>query len=121
MAAGWPRWLVPLLAAAMALTTHDRPHNSPHKSAALGLFWRWQQARADHGCGHGAGDNVLWQVLVTLSAITAAHRPELGEQGEMAGVSWPAYCWYTIGSRAVPGSRGGAVAGGDAGRWRSRS
>jgi transcriptional regulator with XRE-family HTH domain len=30
----------------------------------------------------------------------------------MAGVAWPAYCWGKIGSRAVPGGRGGRSRGG---------
>lgn len=45
MAAGWPRWLVPLLAVAMAFTTHHRPHNCPYKSVALGLFRGWRPPR----------------------------------------------------------------------------
>ena len=36
MAAGWPTWLVPVLAVGRALTTHHRPHNCPYKSVALG-------------------------------------------------------------------------------------
>ncbi len=40
---GGPRRLVPLLAAARMFTTHHRPHNSPHKSAPLGLFRRRSQ------------------------------------------------------------------------------
>src|SRR5262249_35514247 len=41
-----------------------------------------------------------------------AHRAAPGQAGGMAGVSWPAYCWCKIGSRAVPGSRGGRSRGG---------
>ena len=45
MAAGWPTWLVPVLAVGRALTTHHRPHNCPYKSVALGLFRRWPPPR----------------------------------------------------------------------------
>src|SRR5690348_12320370 len=38
--------------------------------------------------------------------------PPHGQAREMAGVARPAYCWCTIGSRAVLGSRGGRSRGG---------
>jgi len=89
MAAGWPTWLVPVLAVGRALTTHHRPHNCPYKSVALGLFRR-RRPRAGPGCGRSAGNYGLWQVLAAVSAVTPAHRAAPGHAGGMAGVTWPA-------------------------------
>jgi hypothetical protein len=77
-------------------TTHHRPHNSPHKSAPLGLFRRWP-AQANPGCGRRAADSGLWQVLVTVWAATAAHHAAPRHAGQMAEVARPAYCWGKIG------------------------
>ena len=62
MAAGWPTWLVPVLAVGRALTTHHRPHNCPYKSAALGLFQRWRPAQVDPGCDRSAAPGQAGQM-----------------------------------------------------------
>ena len=90
MAAGWPTWLVPVLAVGRALTTHHRPHNCPYKSVALGPVPAVAAAQAGPGCGRSAGNYGLWQVLAAVSAVTPAHRAAPGHAGGMAGVTWPA-------------------------------
>src|SRR5580704_6247362 len=83
------------------------PAQLPIQFRGVGPVLAAARPLADPGCVRSAGDNGLWQVLVTVSAVAAAHRAAPGQAGEMTGVTGPAYCWCTIGSRAVPGSRGG--------------
>src|SRR5690242_9880504 len=77
------QWLVPLLAVAGVSPRHDRPHNCPYKSAALGLF-RLRTAQADPGCAAASAITGPGQVLVAVSAVAAVHRAAPGQAGEMA-------------------------------------
>ena len=120
MAAGWPTWLVPVLAVGRALTTHHRPHNCPYKSVALGLFRRGRPPRRVLGGGRRADDYAHWG-LAAVSAVTPAHR---AAPGQAAGIAGGDLARILLVQDRVPAQRRAAAAGGregDAERWRSRS